>query len=127
MSYTIKNLRDIDDSAAAFGHGDAQESRFPREALGAEDVGFAHHALKPGKQSPFGHRHEVAEEIHLILRGSGRVKLDEEVLDVGPMDVIRVAPQVARAFEAGPDGLEYLVFGPRRERDGDLLPDFWGS
>lgn len=127
MSYTIRNLRDVEDSAAAFGYGDAQESRFPREAVGAEETGFAHHALKPGKQSPFGHRHSAAEEVHLVLRGSGRLKLDDVTVEVGPMDVIRVAPHVTRGFEAGPDGLEYVVFGPRRERDGDIVADFWRS
>jgi uncharacterized cupin superfamily protein len=127
MRYTLRNLRDIDDSAAAFGYGEVQESRFPREAVGAVDVGFAHHALKPGKRSPFGHRHETAEEVHVVLRGSGRLKLDDDVVEVRPLDVIRVAPDVARAFEAGEDGLEYLVFGPRREGDGALLPEFWGS
>lgn len=127
MGYTKRNLRDIEDSAAAFGYGEVQESRFGREALEAEETGFAHHALKPGQRSPFGHRHEAAEEIHVVLRGTGRIKLDDELVEVGPMDVIRVDPQVTRAFEAGPDGLEYLVFGPRREGDGDLDQDFWAT
>jgi hypothetical protein len=44
------------------------------------------------------------------------------------MDAIRVAAEVARAFEAGPDGLELLVFGPHHEKDGEVLEeDFWIS
>ena len=61
----------------------------------------------------------------MILSGSGRVTLDDELVEVKEMDVIRVAPEVTRAFEARPDGLEYLVFSPRRENDSDMVPDVW--
>jgi len=56
---------------------------------------------------------------------SGRVRLDDEVVEIGPMDAIRVAPRVTRVFEAGPDGLELLVFGPHHNRDAEMVPDFW--
>ena len=84
-----------------------------RTALEAEQTGVTHFRLRPGKRSPFTHRHVEAEEVYVILAGSGRVKLDDEVADVRPLDAIRVAPQVARAFEAGPDGLELLAVRPR--------------
>ena len=93
--------------------------------VGMEDSGLAYHAVKPGRQQPFGHRHKSAEEIHVILSGSGRVELDDELVEAKPLGVIRVAPEVTRAFEAGPDGLEYLVFSPRRENDFDMVPDVW--
>ena len=127
MSYAITNLREVEDMAAKHGFGELQASRFPRTDVGMEDSGLAYHAVKPGKQQPFGHRHKTAEEIHVIISGSGRVKLDDELVDVGEMDVIRVAPEVTRAFEAGPDGLEYLVFSPRRENDADMVQDVWES
>ncbi len=60
-----------------------------------------------------------------MLSGAGRLKLDDDVVEIRPMDAIRVAPTVARAFEAGPDGLALLAFGPRHEGDGEILPDFW--
>ena len=60
-----------------------------------------------------------------MLRGTGRVKLDDQIVEVGPMDSIRVAPSVARAFEAGPDGLELLAFGPRHPGDAEVIQDFW--
>lgn len=126
MSYTIKNLREIEDVAPKFGFSEVQEARFPREQLGAETIGLAFHVVKPGSKQAFAHRHEQAEEIYVVLAGSGRVKLDDEVRPLGPMDAVRVAPKVARAFEAGPDGLELLVFGPRHAGDGEIMrEDFW--
>lgn len=120
MDYSIKNLREVQDMAPKFGFAEVQEARFPREDLSAETI--------PGKRQAFAHRHEQAEEVYVVLRGEGRVKLDEQVLDVRPMDAIRVAPPVARAFEAGPDGLELLVFGPRHESDGEIVrEEFWQS
>jgi uncharacterized cupin superfamily protein len=96
-----------------------------RTALGAEQTGVTHFRLHPGKRSPFTHRHVEAEEVYVILAGSGRVKLDDEVADIRPLDAIRVAPQVARAFEAGPDGLEWLAFGPHHAADGEPVDDPW--
>jgi mannose-6-phosphate isomerase-like protein (cupin superfamily) len=127
MSYTIKNLRGVEDSAAKHGFSETQESRFPRQDLGAEGTGVAYHVIKPGKRQAFAHRHDEAEEVHVVLAGSGRVKLDDEVVEVGPMDAIRVAPNVTRVFEAGPDGLEYLVFGPHRAGDAEVVDvhEFW--
>jgi mannose-6-phosphate isomerase-like protein (cupin superfamily) len=125
MSYTIKNLREVEDSAAKFGYSEMQESRFPREDLGAEEIGLAYHVVRPAKRQAFAHRHERAEEIYVVLRGSGRVKLDDEIVEIGPMDSIRVAPSVARAFEAGPDGLELLAFGRRHPGDAEVIQDFW--
>jgi mannose-6-phosphate isomerase-like protein (cupin superfamily) len=77
------------------------------------------------KRSPFTHRHTEAEEIYVVLSGSGRVKLDDEIFDVTPLDSIRVAPATARAFEAGQDGLEFLAFGPHHSGDGEPVEDPW--
>jgi uncharacterized cupin superfamily protein len=125
MSYTIKNLSDVQDSAPKFGFGEIGEAHFPREDLGAESTGLAYHVLRPGKRQAFGHRHQDAEEVSVVLSGSGRVRLDDEIREISQLDAIRVAPKVARAFEAGPDGLTLLVFGPRHAGDGEILKDFW--
>lgn len=129
MSYTIKNLREAKDHAPDFGYGEAQEARFPAGDLDSEAIGLAHIVVKPGKRQPFAHRHDEAEEIYVVLSGSGRLKLDDEVVEVGPLDAVRLAPQVTRAFEAGPDGLEYIAFGPQHEKDGELVggEEFWGG
>jgi len=84
-----------------------------------------HFRLRPGKRSPFAHRHFTAEEVYVILSGSGRIKLDDELSDVKALDAIRVAPKVVRAFEAGPDGLEFLAFGPHHRADGESVDDPW--
>lgn len=123
--YTRVNLQAVEDQAAKHGLGELQEARFPREDLGLETTGVGHLRVKPGKRQPFAHRHNVAEEVHVVISGTGRVKLDEEIVEVGPHDVIRVGPGVTRSFEAGPDGLEYLVFGPRHEGDAEIVQGFW--
>jgi mannose-6-phosphate isomerase-like protein (cupin superfamily) len=125
--FTLENLRNVDDSAPKFGYEELQEARFAGAALGAERTGVSFHRVKPNKRQGFGHRHDEAEEIYVIVRGSGRVKLGEEIVDVKELDAIRVAPEVPRQFEAGPDGLEYVVAGAQHEGDGELLPDFWPS
>lgn len=123
--YTIQNLREVEDIAAARGLGETQEARFARKPLGAQDTGVALQRVKPGKRQAFGHRHHQAEEVYVVLSGSGRVKLDDEIVAIGPLDAIRVAPGVARAFEGGPDGIDVLAFGPHHDRDGEILQDFW--
>lgn len=125
MSYSITNLADVEDAAAKHGMGETQESRFPRTDVGAEQTGLAHHTLRPGKRLPFGHRHQNAEEVHLVMRGSGRAKLDDQIVELKEKDLLRVAPEVMRSFEAGPDGLEYVVFGTRHEGDGEMDAEFW--
>jgi quercetin dioxygenase-like cupin family protein len=128
MDYSIKNLRTIEDLAPRYGFDQVQEARFPREDLGSETIGLALHVVKPNCRQAFAHRHEEAEEINVVLSGHGRVKLDDDVHEIGPMDAIRVAPHVVRAFEAGSDGLELLVFGPRHAGDVEMLrDDFWGG
>lgn len=129
MSYTIANLRDSQDMAPKFGYDAVQEARFAWRDLGAEQTGLALMRVKPGQRQGFAHRHENAEEVYVILSGRGRIKLDDEVREVGPLDAIRIAPGVARALEADDEGLEYLAFGPHHEGDGELVPaeEFWGS
>src|ERR1700687_3882928 len=95
MSYTIRNLRETPDSAPKFGFGELGEAHFPREVLEAVQTGLAYHVLKPGKRSAFGHRHENAEEIYVVLAGSGRMRLDDDIVEVSELDAIRVEPKVA--------------------------------
>jgi mannose-6-phosphate isomerase-like protein (cupin superfamily) len=126
-SYTLKKLTDVEDSAARFGFDELQEARFANEELGAEDTGVSYHRVKPGKRQGFGHRHENAEEVYVVLSGSGRVKLDDDIVDLEPLDALRVVPGVMRQFEAGPDGLDVLAFGPRHKGDVEMVPGWWGG
>lgn len=122
MSYTIKNLRDVEDVAPRFGFDAVQEARFPWRSPDAKDTGLAYHVIKPGQRGR-AHRHEAAEEIYVVMAGSGAVNLDGEVVDLHPLDAVRVTPQVKRAFAAGPDGLELLAFGAHHEGDGEILDE----
>jgi mannose-6-phosphate isomerase-like protein (cupin superfamily) len=116
-----------EDSALMHGLSNIQEARFPREDLGAEQTGVNYLTIKPDQREAFAHRHGEAEEVYVVLAGSGRVKLDDELIDLTRLDAVRVSPGTARSFEAGPDGLEVLIFGPRVEGDGEMVPDFWGT
>jgi uncharacterized cupin superfamily protein len=127
MGHAIVNLRELPDFAERAGYSETQEARFARQDLGTEALGVSLQRVKPGKRHAFGHRHKADEEIYVVVAGGGRVKLDDEVLDVGLFDAIRVAPEVGRAFEAGPDGLELLAFGTHHEDDPEVLPEFWSD
>lgn len=125
--YTRKRLTDVKDSAPEFGLGETQEARFAKDDLDAEDTGVSHYRPKPGKRKPFGHRHEEAEEVYVVLGGDGRLKLDEEIVEVATLDAIRIAPGVTRAFEAGPGGIEVLAFGARHDGDGEIIQGWWSD
>ena len=125
--FTIHNLRETEDFAPEAGVESVQEIRFPRTALGARQTGLALMRVKPHARQAVAHRHEEAEEIYVVLSGSGRIKLGDEVREIAPLDAIRMAPDVLRAVEGGPDGIEYLAFGARHEGDGTTEPidRFW--
>ena len=123
--FTLENLDSVEDSAPKYGFEAIGQARFATGALDAKDTGLAFHRLKPGKRQGFGHVHDEAEEVYVVIGGSGRVKLDDEIRDLAHLDAVRVAPKVVRAFEAGDQGLELLAFGPRHEGDGELAHDFW--
>jgi len=125
--FTLKNLAEVDDSAPKFGYAEVQEARFAKDELEAEQTGVSYQRVKPGKRQAFAHRHERAEEVYVVLGGSGQAKLEDQIVELRALDAIRVAPGVTRAFQAGPDGLELLAFGPRHDGDGDVLPGWWSD
>jgi mannose-6-phosphate isomerase-like protein (cupin superfamily) len=125
--YTLKKLTDVDDSASKFGLSETGQARFANNDLDVERTGISYHRLHPGKRQPFAHKHDEAEEVYVVLSGSGRMKLDEEIISVAELDAIRVAPGVIRAFEAGPQGLELLAVGARHEGDGEVIPNWWAD
>lgn len=124
--YTIVNLGDAEDVAPKFGMPEGMSARFPKGELDCEKVGVSHQTLGPNMRGPFGHRHAAQEELYVILSGGGRMKLDDDILDVRARDVIRVSPETMRAFEAGPDGLEVLAIGGPLDGDrGEIVPGWW--
>jgi mannose-6-phosphate isomerase-like protein (cupin superfamily) len=125
--YAIVNIKELEDSAVKFGLSPNVEARFGRSATAAERGGFSYQRLAPNYQQGFGHRHKEQEEFYVVLSGGGRVKLEQETRDVSQWDVIRVAPTTTRAFEAGGDGLELIVFGAGETGDAEMIESFWGD
>jgi mannose-6-phosphate isomerase-like protein (cupin superfamily) len=125
--FTHKKLKDVKDSAPEFGMEEVQEARFAKKDLEAEKTGVSHYRLKPNQRTPFGHKHEQAEEVYVVIAGSGRMKLDDEIIEVETLDAIRVSPEVVRAFEADDDGIEVLAMGPRHDGDGEVIPGWWSD
>ena len=123
--FTHKRLTDVEDQAPSFGYSDRQEARFARRDLQAEQTGVSLHFVKPGCRQGFGHRHEQAEEVYVVLSGSGRVKLDDDIVELAELDAVRVAAPVTRQFEAGEDGLQILAVGAHHDGDGELVNDWW--
>jgi mannose-6-phosphate isomerase-like protein (cupin superfamily) len=125
--FTHKKLEEVKDSAPEFGIGEIQEARFAKDDLDAEATGLSHYRLKPNQRTPFGHKHEQAEEVYVVIAGSGRMKLGDEIIEVERLDAIRVSPEVIRAFEADSDGIEVLAVGARHDGDGEIIQGWWSE
>ena len=115
--YAIVNLLEIDDDVQ--GRLEGLEGRFSRKFLGSRDLGVSHWRYAPNLRNPGAHSHREQEEAYVVVSGSGRVRLDDEIREVRRWDVIRVAPEVVRSFEAGPDGLELIAVGGPKPEGGD--------
>ena len=125
--HTLVNLREVEDMAPKHGLGEGLESRFARTSLGLEKSGLSLYRVRAGFRLPFGHTHGEQEEVYLVVSGSARMKIGEEIVDLREWDAVRVPPGVPRAFEGGPDGAELLAFGaPNTEnKDAEMDPEFW--
>lgn len=123
--FTITNLMELENVAAQ--RAPQVDARFARAHIDSEHLGVSYFRYEPGYRSETGHHHTEQEEAYVVTGGSGRVKLDDEVRELRRWDVVRVAPQVVRAFEAGPEGLELIVVGSDRPEGGDgtLVSDWW--
>ena len=123
--YSIKNLMEVENSAASRGPG--LDARMARKHLDSRQLGVSLFRYAPDYRSPLAHRHREQEEAYVVVSGSGRAKLDEDIVELHQWDVLRVAPQVVRAFEGGPDGLELIAIGGDKPEggDGELVENFW--
>jgi mannose-6-phosphate isomerase-like protein (cupin superfamily) len=115
--YTIVNLLELEDTVR--GRLPGLEGRFGRKHLDSRDLGVSLWQYAPNVRNPVAHRHREQEEAYVVVAGSGRVRLDDEIRDVRRWDVIRLAPGVLRGFESGPDGLELIAIGGPRPEGGD--------
>ncbi|MGI8413118.1 MAG: cupin domain-containing protein [Solirubrobacteraceae bacterium] len=124
-SHTKINLNDVKDLAPEYGMAVLGEARFARDTLGAQRIGLARYRVNPGQRIGFGHRHRESEEMYVVLSGSGRFKVEDDVFPVAVQDVVYCPPASMRAWEAGADGLELLAFGGHIEDESELEPGWW--
>jgi uncharacterized cupin superfamily protein len=120
-------LDEVEDQAPGAGLGDSQEMRALTAALGLERTGLTLQRILPGRRQAFGHSHANAEETYVVLAGSGTLQRPGEQVPLRAREAVRIAPELTRALEAGPEGLEYLAHGPRRRGDVAMAPGWWGS
>ena len=123
--FTIINLLEVEDSVS--GRVEGLEGRFARTRLDSRDLGVSHFRYAPNLRGSTGHRHGQQEEVYIVAAGAGQVLLDGTVHELHQWDVVRVAPEVVRAFAAGSEGLELIaVGGPKPEGgDGEMLQVVW--
>jgi uncharacterized cupin superfamily protein len=117
--YTVVNLKEVEDQAPKFGLSPQLEARMARVALGLENSGISYQRIAPNFRVPFGHKHRNQEEIYVLVGGSARIKLDDEVVDLKPFDAVRVPKDTMRGFEAGPEGAEFIAVGAPNTGPGD--------
>ncbi len=125
--YTIVNLEDVEDMAPKFGLAPGLQSRFARVPLELERSGLSLYRIAPGFRLPFGHRHGEQEEVYVVVSGSMRMKVDDEVVELRRWDALRVPGSAWRAFEAGPEGAELLAFGApnTQNKDTEMEQGWW--
>lgn len=127
--YTKVNLTEVENLAPKFGMGEGLEARFATADLEVEKSGLSYQKLGPGFRMPFGHKHKQQEELYVIVSGGGRVKIEDEIIDVARWDAVRIPGDEMRAFEAGSEGLEFLAFGAPNtgppSEDAEMQPGWW--
>jgi mannose-6-phosphate isomerase-like protein (cupin superfamily) len=126
-NYTVKNLKDVENMAEQFGMSDGLEARFAKGPLELSNFGLSYQRLEPNFRIPFGHKHGEQEEVYVVLSGSARLKLDDEIVDLKQWDAIRVPGEVTRNFEGGPAGAELLAIGAPLAKDTEMLQGWWSD
>ena len=128
--HTIVNLKQVDDQAPRFGFAPDLEARFATASLELEKSGISYQRLAPNFRLPFGHRQKEQEEVYVVVSGSARAKLDDEIVELETWDALRVPPETMRCLEAGPDGAEILAIGAPNTGaspagDAEMTPNWW--
>ena len=127
-TYTKQNLNEVENQAPKFGMPPELEARFARTALEGETLGLSLMTLAPNFRIPFGHKHEGQEEVYVVLRGSARIKVEDEIVELGPMDALRIAMDTMRDVEAGPEGVEFIAFGAGDDpQDAEMVQGWWSD
>jgi mannose-6-phosphate isomerase-like protein (cupin superfamily) len=129
MSHTVINLKDVEDQAPKFGLSPNLEMRMARVPLELEHSGLSYQRIAPNFRLPFGHKHKTQEELYIVLSGSLRAKIEDEVIELKPWDAVRVDKDTMRSFEGGPEGAEILAIGAPSTGpgDGDIVQGWWSD
>ena len=131
MPFTLRNIKeDLEDIGPQFGGAPDLEFRAATAGLGLERSGLSYQRVPPGTRFPFGHTHKTQEEIYVVVGGSGRMKLDDDIVELEEWDAVRVPPGTWRGYEAGPEGLEILVIAAPsidQREDVDGQRDWWAD
>ncbi len=107
------------------GEGPGGAVRKLRRELGATAFGFNHFRLPPGMTGrEHDHANDSQEEVYVVLKGSGFMRVDDDEFDLRPGIVVRVDGAATRVPVAGPEGLEFVTFGAPVE--GRYVPPEWG-
>jgi mannose-6-phosphate isomerase-like protein (cupin superfamily) len=126
--YTKVNMKEVEDQAPKFGLSPDLEARFARVPLEAELIGMSYQRLAPNFRIPWGHTHKTQEEVYVLIGGSGRLKVGDEVLELKPWDAVRIHKDTMRSFEAGPEGAEFLAIGaPGGAGDAEMEQEWWSD
>ena len=130
MGYTKLNLKDdIGDQAPNFGLEDNLEARMARVPLELQNSGLSYQRLGPNYRLPFGHTHKTQEEVYVVIGGSARAKVGDEVVELGLLDALRVDKDTPRSFESGPEGVELIAVGAPNTGPGDaeVVQSWWSD
>jgi mannose-6-phosphate isomerase-like protein (cupin superfamily) len=112
VAFTLRNLKeDLEDVGSRFDGAPDLEFRLATKALELKKSGLSYQRLPPGYRFPYGHTHRKQEEVYVVICGSGRIKVDDEIVELREWDAVRIPPGTWRGYEAGADGLEILVIG----------------
>jgi mannose-6-phosphate isomerase-like protein (cupin superfamily) len=126
--FTKRNLMEVENQAPNFGMPDELEARFARTALEGRELGLSLFRLAPNFRIPFGHKHEGQEEVYVVVGGSGRIKVEDEIVELAQWDAIRMDKDTMRNVEAGPDGIQYVAFGAGDDpTDAEMAPGWWAD
>jgi mannose-6-phosphate isomerase-like protein (cupin superfamily) len=130
MGYTKLNLKDdVEDQAPNFGLEENLEARMARVPLELQNSGLSYQRLGPNYRLPFGHTHRTQEEVYVVIGGSARAKVGDEVVELGLLDALRVDKDTPRSFESGPEGVELIAVGAPNTGPGDaeVVQSWWSD
>lgn len=128
--YKVQNLREVENQGVRFGLDENDlQLRMAKDPLECENAGISYLRFGPGYRPPFGHKHKEQEEIYVLVGGSARMKIEDEIVDLKPFDAVRVSPDTMRGYEGGPEGAEFLVIGAPKTGpgDSDIVQGWWSD